>query len=137
MLYADNLALTANDHTHMQAMSNKLQGYGTNKCLTANTQKSEVVCFNSRTDNLLPPLYDGDSLPNTDSFKFLVMVRDKCLNLSTAAEAALKPCIAGTYCVKTFFNDHNLTNQLHAFIWLLKTCATSYNIPAGTYVSQK
>eukprot|EP00983_Pelagomonas_calceolata_P039135 1137053-Pelagomonas_calceolata.AAC.11 len=33
---------------------------------------------------------------NTDSFKYLGMVCDKRLNLSTAAEAALKPCIAGT-----------------------------------------
>eukprot|EP00983_Pelagomonas_calceolata_P066034 1148840-Pelagomonas_calceolata.AAC.1 len=51
---------------------------------------------------------------------------------STAAEAALKPCIAGTYRVKTFANEHNLTNRLHAFIWLLKT----YAIPAGMYASQ-
>eukprot|EP00983_Pelagomonas_calceolata_P133562 1161975-Pelagomonas_calceolata.AAC.1 len=57
---------------------------------------------------------------------------NKRLNLSTAAEAALKPCIAGTYCVKTFANEHNLTNRLHAFIWLLKT----YAIPAGMYASQ-
>eukprot|EP00983_Pelagomonas_calceolata_P030579 959887-Pelagomonas_calceolata.AAC.2 len=50
MLYADNIALTANNHTHMQAMLNKLQGYAIRKCLIANTQKSEVVCFNYRAD---------------------------------------------------------------------------------------
>eukprot|EP00983_Pelagomonas_calceolata_P013558 434027-Pelagomonas_calceolata.AAC.1 len=60
------------------------------------------------------------------------MVYDKRLNLYTAAEAALKPCIAGTYFVKTFAYDHNLTNQLHALIWLLKT----YAIPAEMYDSQ-
>eukprot|EP00983_Pelagomonas_calceolata_P009816 318026-Pelagomonas_calceolata.AAC.2 len=49
------------------------------------------------------------------------------LNLSTAAEAALKPCMVGNYRVKTFAHDHNLTNRLHALNWLLKT----YAIPAG------
>eukprot|EP00983_Pelagomonas_calceolata_P041727 1138191-Pelagomonas_calceolata.AAC.4 len=56
MLYADDLALTENNHTHMQAMLNKLQGYATRKYLKVNTKKSEVVCFNSRTDSL-PPLF--------------------------------------------------------------------------------
>eukprot|EP00983_Pelagomonas_calceolata_P019769 624338-Pelagomonas_calceolata.AAC.1 len=60
------------------------------KCLAVNTKKSEVVCFNSRADTL-PRLYDGDSLPYTESFKYLGMVCDRRLNLSTAAEAALKP----------------------------------------------
>eukprot|EP00983_Pelagomonas_calceolata_P030648 962179-Pelagomonas_calceolata.AAC.1 len=60
------------------------------------------------------------------------MVCDKRLNLFTAAEAALKPCIAGTYCVKAFANNHNLTNRLHELIWLLKI----YAIPAGMYASQ-
>eukprot|EP00983_Pelagomonas_calceolata_P041098 1137901-Pelagomonas_calceolata.AAC.2 len=60
------------------------------------------------------------------------MACDKRLNHSTAAGVALKPCIAGTYRVKTFANNHNLTNRLHAFIWILKTFA----IPAGMYASQ-
>eukprot|EP00983_Pelagomonas_calceolata_P006781 221572-Pelagomonas_calceolata.AAC.4 len=80
--------------------------------------KSEVVCSNSRADSLPQLLYDGDGLPYTDSFKYLGMVCDKCLNLSTAAETALKPCIAGTYRVKAFTNCHNLTNRLHAFMAL-------------------
>eukprot|EP00983_Pelagomonas_calceolata_P000451 15328-Pelagomonas_calceolata.AAC.1 len=42
--------------------------------------------------------------------------------------------MAGTYRVKAFAHDHNLTNWLHALmiIWLLKT----YAIPAGMYASQ-
>eukprot|EP00983_Pelagomonas_calceolata_P016856 530778-Pelagomonas_calceolata.AAC.1 len=123
MLYADDLALTANNHTHMQAMLNKLQVYATRKYLAVNTQKSEVVCFNSRIVRLPPLLFDGDSLSNTNLFRYLGMVCNKPLNLSTAAEAALKPYIAGTYCVKTLANDYNLTNRLHTFIWLLRTHA--------------
>eukprot|EP00983_Pelagomonas_calceolata_P072752 1151855-Pelagomonas_calceolata.AAC.1 len=73
MLDADDLALTANNHTHMQAMLNKLQGYATRKCLTVNTKKSEVICFNSRAETLPQVLYDGDNLPYTDSFKYLGM----------------------------------------------------------------
>eukprot|EP00983_Pelagomonas_calceolata_P037897 1136584-Pelagomonas_calceolata.AAC.1 len=97
------------------------------KCLTVITQQSGVICFNSEANSLPPLLYDGDSLPYTDSFKYLGMVCDKRLNLSTAAEAALKPCIAGTYHVQVFANDHNLTIWLHASIWLSETNAT----PAG------
>eukprot|EP00983_Pelagomonas_calceolata_P086011 1156672-Pelagomonas_calceolata.AAC.3 len=41
---------------------------------------------------------------------------DKRLNLSTGAEAALKPCIAGTYPVKACANNCNLTNWLHALL---------------------
>eukprot|EP00983_Pelagomonas_calceolata_P079753 1154840-Pelagomonas_calceolata.AAC.6 len=93
----------------MQALLNNLQGYATRECLTVNTKKSEVVCFNSRADILPKLLYDGGNLPYTDSFKYLGMVCDKLLNLSTAAEAALEPCMAGTYRVKTFAHDHNLT----------------------------
>eukprot|EP00983_Pelagomonas_calceolata_P037313 1136283-Pelagomonas_calceolata.AAC.2 len=71
MLYAGDLALTANNHTHMQAMLIKLQGYATRECLTVNAHKFEVVCFYSRAESLPPLLYDGDSLPYTDSFRYL------------------------------------------------------------------
>jgi len=73
-----------------------------------------------------PLVHDGDSLPYTDSFEY------QRLNLSTAAEAALKPCVAGTYRVKAFANDHNLSNRLHASIWLLKV----NDFPTGMYASQ-
>eukprot|EP00983_Pelagomonas_calceolata_P022334 703060-Pelagomonas_calceolata.AAC.2 len=68
MLYADDLALTANTHTHMQAILNKLQGYAIRKCLTVNTKKFEVICFNFKADGLPQLLYDGDGLPYTDPF---------------------------------------------------------------------
>jgi hypothetical protein len=46
--------------------------------LTVNTQESEVMCFNSRSDSRLPPLhYDGMQLSYTDAFKYLGMVCDK------------------------------------------------------------
>ena len=60
------------------------------------------------------------------------MVCDKRLNLSTAAEAALEPCMAGTCRIKAFVRKHDLTHKLHAFIRLLKT----YVISAGMYASQ-
>ena len=42
------------------------------KSLTVDTQKSEVMCFNSRSDNCLPPFYyDGTQLSYTDTFKYL------------------------------------------------------------------
>ena len=81
----------------------------------------------------LPPLYfDGVLLPYTNSFKYLGMVCDKQINLNTAADATLRPFTAGTFRVKEFVQKHDLSNRLHAYIWLLKT----YTVPAGMYASQ-
>ena len=102
------------------------------KSLTVNTQKSEVMCFNSNTDNLPPLFYDGTQLPYTDSFKYLGMVCDKNINLNTAANTALRSFTAGTFRIKQFVHEHDLSNRLHAYMWLLKT----YAIPAGMYASQ-
>jgi hypothetical protein len=52
--------------------------------------------------------------------------------LNTAADAALCPFTAGTFRVKEFVQKHDLSNRLHAYIWLRKT----YNIPAGMYASE-
>jgi hypothetical protein len=71
-------------------------------------------------------------LPCTVSFKYLGMVCNKQINLNTAADAALRPFMAGTFKVKEFVQKHDRANRLHAYIWLLKT----YAIPAGMYASQ-
>jgi len=88
------------------------------------------MCFNSFTSNLPPLFYDGVQLPYT--FKFLGMVCDRHINLNTAADAALHPFTAGTFRVKQFIREHNLTNRLRIYMWLLKT----YTVPAGMYASQ-
>jgi len=46
MLFADDLSLPSNEHADLQTM-NKLRLYAEKKSLTVNTQKSEVMCFNS------------------------------------------------------------------------------------------
>ena len=98
-----------------------------------NAQKSEVLCFNSRPGCFLHPLFfDGTQLPYADNFKYLGMVCDRQINLNIAADAALRPFMAGTFRVKQFVKSHELANRLHAHIWLLKT----YAIPASMYASQ-
>jgi len=62
----------------------------------------------------------------------LQTILNKQINLKTAADAALRPSMAGTFRVKKFVPKHNLANRLHAYTWLLKT----YAIPAGMYASQ-
>jgi len=47
----DDLCLMSNNPNHMQTMINKLRAYAPRKSLTVNTQKSEVMCFNSYTSN--------------------------------------------------------------------------------------
>ncbi len=114
----------------------KLRAYARRKSLTVNTSKSEVMCFNSRSDNLPPLYFDGEQLPYTDTFKYLGMVFDKTINSNVAADAALQPSIAGTFRVKKFVQEHDLVNRLHAQVWLLKTYTYTYAIPAGMYASQ-
>jgi len=65
------------------------------------------MCFNSDTSNLPPLFCDGAQLPYTDSFKYLGMVRDRHINLNTAADAALHPFTAGTFCIKQFIQEHS------------------------------
>ena len=64
------------------------------------------MCFNSKSDNRLPPLYYyGTQLSYTDTSKYLGMVCDKKINLTTAANAALRPLTAGTFKVKKCVQD--------------------------------
>jgi hypothetical protein len=79
VLFADDPSLLSNVHDQLQTMLNRLRVYAHRKSLTVNTHKSEVMCFNSRSDNCLPPLYyDGMQLSYTVTFKyFLGMVCDK------------------------------------------------------------
>ena len=72
-------------------MLNKLRVYAQKKSLTVNTPKSE-----------LPPLFfDGTQLPYTDTYKYLGMVSDRQINLNIAADAALRPFMAGTFRVNS------------------------------------
>ena len=48
MLFADDLSLPSSEHADLQTMLNKLRVYAEKKSITVNTQKSEVLCFNSK-----------------------------------------------------------------------------------------
>jgi hypothetical protein len=90
LLFADDLSLTSTDHNELQNMLNKLRVYAQKKSLTVNTQKFEVMCFNSRPASFLPPLFFyGTQLPYSDTFKYLGMVCNRQMNLNIAADAAL------------------------------------------------
>ena len=147
LLFADDHSLTFTDHNELQTMQNKLRVYAQKKSLTVSTQKSEMMCFNklqawtnthkhtqthTQTSYLPPLFFYGTQLPYTNTFKYLGMVCDRQINLNIAADAALRPFMAGTFRIKQFVKSHDLANRLHAHIWLLKT----YAIPASMYASQ-
>ncbi len=92
-------------------MLHKVRAYARRESFTINVQKSEVMCFKSHTSNLPPLFYDGAQLPYTDSFKYLGMVCDKHINFNTAADAVLRPFTAGTFRIKQFIWEHDLTNR--------------------------
>jgi len=101
LLFAHYLSLTSAEHNELQTMLNKLRVYVQKKSLTLNTQKFEVMCFNSRPGSFLPPLFfDGTQLPYTDTFKYLGMACDRQINQTIAADAALRPFMASTFRVK-------------------------------------
>eukprot|EP00983_Pelagomonas_calceolata_P009489 306726-Pelagomonas_calceolata.AAC.1 len=62
LLFTDDLSLMSNGHTNVQTMLNKLRSYAEQESLAANTLESEVMCFNSRSDNLSPLYFDGTQL---------------------------------------------------------------------------
>ncbi len=67
----------------------------------------------------------------------MCIVCDRHIKLNTAADAsaayaALRPFTAGTFRIKQFIREYDLTNRLHIYMWLLKT----YAIPAGMYARQ-
>jgi hypothetical protein len=48
VLFAGDLSRPSNEHAGLQTMLNKLRVYTEKKFITVNTQKSEVMCFNSK-----------------------------------------------------------------------------------------
>ena len=111
MLFADNLSLLSNVHDQLQTMLNRLRAYAHRKYLTVNTQKSEVMCFISKSDNHLPPLYTTACNYPTPTHLHGMWQN---IYLTTAADAALRPFITGTFRVKKFVQENILTNRLHA-----------------------
>ena len=56
---------------------------------------ADMFKLSSRSDNRLSPLYyDSTQLSYPNTFKYLGMVRDKNINLTTAADAALRHFMA-------------------------------------------
>ena len=75
----------------LQTMLNRLRVYAHRKSLTGNANKSEVMCFNSRSDNRLPSLYyDGTQLSYTDTFKYLGMVSRPIVGSDEWCDRAVK-----------------------------------------------
>eukprot|EP00983_Pelagomonas_calceolata_P087349 1156935-Pelagomonas_calceolata.AAC.2 len=129
LLHANYLCLMRHDHVitsnspnNLQTMLHRLKAFTRRRFLTMNTKTSVVVCFNSRTKNLPPLVYD-DEIPGDD-------VGD--VNLHYAAEEALKRCLAGLARVRASAHQHQIVHRLHAYFRLFKT----YVIPAGMYASR-
>jgi len=64
--------------------------------------------FQFSHSNLPPIFHDGAQRSYTDSFKYLGMVCDRHINLTSAADAVLRPFTAGTLRIKQFYGSMTL-----------------------------
>jgi hypothetical protein len=132
MLYADDLTLTANDHTALQTMLNRLHSYAQRKHLIINTSKSKVVHFNSSGLNLPEFCIEGVRLVHKDCFKYLGMMFHKRMSMAKSSEHAAGPFMASAYRIRQFVQEKSLAGRPHVSLWLGKT----YVVPAGMYGGQ-
>lgn len=133
LLFADDLALTSNNTGHLQQMLNRLRAYAMRKGLVVNSDKTQVVSFNTYpTSTVEDVYYDGRKLEKQDSFKYLGMLFDKRMNLVTSLNHAGRPFQAALRRIKEFAADKGLADRPHAMFWLFK----AYAISAGMYASQ-
>lgn len=133
LLFADDLALTANHTGHLQQMLHRLQRYVACKGLVVNTDKTQVVNFNAyNTSTVEDVFYDGKRLEKQDFFKYLGMLFDRRLNLTNSLNYAAKPFQASICRIKELAADKGFADRPHAMLWVFKACAIS----AGMYASQ-
>ena len=133
LFFADDLALTSNHTGHLQQMLYRLQRYVARKGLVVNTDKTQVVNFNTYNNSTVDDVfYDGKRLQKQDSFKYLGMLFDRRLNLTNSLNYAAKPFQAALCRIKEFAADKGLADRPHAMLWILK----AYAISAGMYASQ-
>jgi len=89
VLYADDLTLTANDHTALQTMLDRLYVYAKRKHLIIIiTAKSEVVHFNSFGPNVPVLHVGGVPLVHKECFKYLGMMFHKRMSMAKSSEHA-------------------------------------------------
>jgi hypothetical protein len=133
LLFADDLALTANHTGQLQQMLHRLQRYVARKGLVVNTDKTQLVHFNTHTTSTVGDVfYSGKRLEKQDSFKYLGMLFDRHMNLTNSLNHAAKPLQAAICRIKEFAADKGLADRPHAMLWIFK----AYAISAGMYASQ-
>ena len=73
LLYADDLALLAESQLQLQQILDCLHQFSEACCMTVNTGKSEVVCFNREfaPKRLSKFMYNGVPLPVKEQFRYL------------------------------------------------------------------
>ncbi len=130
MLKADDLPLLANAP---DAMQSRLVVYARSKHLNINTEKSEVVHFNSKRGAQVPTfMLGGATLQCCDSLKHLGMTYHRTLNMTASSEHAAIPMLAAAHRIHGFVRDTALCDRPFASLWLAK----AYVVPAGMYGCQ-
>ena len=131
-MHADDLTLLTNEPRDMLIMLSRLAVYARNIHLIVNTSKSEVVHSNSAGEIVCVFYVGGATNHHKDSFRYLVMVFYRTLNMAKSAEHSSRPFLASAHRIRRFVREHALADRPHTSLWL----ANTYVISAGMYVSQ-
>eukprot|EP00983_Pelagomonas_calceolata_P075085 1152837-Pelagomonas_calceolata.AAC.1 len=110
----------------LDGMGMKLQSK-LNGCMSVKTKLFKRLQSVGGVGNLPPLIYNNNILPYSNTFRYLGMLFDKNLDLRSATEGTLKPCVAGIMmaCIRTFAHQHQLAHRPHVHV-----------IPSGMFVSQ-
>eukprot|EP00983_Pelagomonas_calceolata_P085130 1156493-Pelagomonas_calceolata.AAC.3 len=116
----------------MQGVKQGLDVYAKKEHDINNTVKSEAVHFNSIGNHLPVFTIGSDTLAHKDSFKYLVVMFYRTLNMAKLTENASRGMLTSAYRIRRFVHEHTLADRPHASLWLAKT----YVFAAGMYAIQ-
>ena len=137
MLYADDLCLVSNTKSGLQRMLNVLSSYSREKQLEVNTDKSQIMVFNTRQ---LDFAFDYTDISNgrvhrlavVGEFKYLGVLFNQWGSMRVAADSLRSRMYAKVRDINKMGRQHGVSKDIYCMKGLFQTFALS----AGMYACQ-
>ena len=132
LLYADDLVLMAESPCQLQDLLDCLSRFCKACCMTVNTVKSEIVCFNRQyAQQRLPRwMFDGQVLPVKSEFKYLGIVFDDSGEKGGVGTASARQLVSAKKALAAMWNRcyalrmHNVGTLCYLFDALVRPVAS-------------